>query len=192
MRRSKQPTRLTIVDAAKGHIYHHGYGSTSYADIAHETGLGKGNIQYHFKAKEELLHAAIEQQIEDIRIQLESWTLDCGTAYDCIERFIGMVEGNAQNLSLYGCPMGSLNSELGKQERRLQQHARAMFDLFLRWLEARFRAFLSRKQAQLRAEQLMVMAQGASLLAHTYEDPLIIRRQAKSMRQWLADVCAQS
>lgn len=184
--------RLTIVDAARDHIYHHGYGSTSYADIARETGLGKGNIQYHFKAKEDLLHAAIDQQIQDIREQLERWSLDCGTAYDCIERFIGMVEGNARNLSSYGCPMGSLNSELGKHERQLQGRARAMFDLYLRWLEARFRSFLPRKQAQARAEQLMVMAQGASLMAHAYEEPRIIRNQARIMRQWLADICDQS
>ncbi|MBT2991002.1 MAG: TetR/AcrR family transcriptional regulator [Candidatus Thiodiazotropha sp. (ex Ctena orbiculata)] len=185
-------SRLTIVNAARRHIYHNGYGSTSYADIAHETGLGKGNIQYHFKAKEDLLHAAVDQQIQDIREQLESWSLDCGTAYDCIERFIAMVEKNAKNLSLHGCPMGSLNSELGKHERRLQDHARAMFDLYLRWLEARFRSFLPRKQAQARAEQLMVMAQGASVLAHAYEESQIVRRQAKIMRQWLHDVCDQS
>ena len=86
-------------------------------------------------------------------------------------------------------PIGTLNSELGKNDRLHQQQARSMFDLFLRWLEARFRSFLPPEQARSRAEQLMVMAQGASLLAHAYEDPEVVRRQAALMRQWLAEVC---
>lgn len=185
----KLPTRLTIVGTAQSHIYHKGYGSTSYANVAHETKLGKGNIQYYFKSKDELLLSVIEQHIQEIRGQLENWSLDCGTAYDCIERFIGMVEDNAENLSLYGCPMGTLNSELGKNERHLQHQARAMFDLFLRWLEARFRSILPAEEARSQAEHLMVLAQGASLLAHAYEDPEIVRRQTALMRQWLAEVC---
>jgi AcrR family transcriptional regulator len=188
----KKPTRLNIIGAARNHIYRKGFNSTSYSNIAAETGLVKGNIQYHFKSKDDLLLAVIDQQLGEIKEQLEDWSLDCGTAYDCIERFIAMVEGNAKNLSLFGCPMGTLNSELGKGDRNQQQQARAMFDLFLRWLEARFRSILPRNEAGLRAEQLMAMAQGASVLAHAYEDPKVVRRQAKVMRQWLSEVCVQS
>lgn len=188
----KKPTRLMIVSAAQSHIYRKGFNSTSYANIANETHLGKGNIQYHFKSKDDILQAVIDQQIEGIREKLEGWSLDCGSAYDCIERFIAMVEKNAKNLSLYGCPMGTLNSELGKDNRDQQHQARAMFDFFLRWLEARFHSIMPRNEARSRAEQLMVMAQGASLLAHTYEDPKIIRRQTKVMRKWLKEVCNQS
>jgi AcrR family transcriptional regulator len=187
---AKQPTRLGIIDAARNHIYHKGFGATSYANIAQETRLKKGNIQYHFKSKDELLQAVIEQQISAIRQQLENWSLDCGTTYDCVERFIAMVDDNADNLSQYGCPMGTLNSELGKDHREQQQQARSMFDLYLRWLEARFSAILPRDTARARAEQLMVMAQGASLMAHIHEDPDIVHRQASLMREWLAGVCA--
>ncbi|MEW8497274.1 MAG: TetR/AcrR family transcriptional regulator [Candidatus Thiodiazotropha taylori] len=185
----KQPTRLSIIDAARSHIYHKGFGATSYANIAQQTKLRKGNIQYHFKSKDDLLQAVIEQQIEGIREQLESWSLDCGTTYDCVERFIAMVDDNADNLARYGCPMGTLNSELGKDHRQQQHQARTMFELYLRWLEARFSAILPRESARARAEQLMVMAQGASLMAHIHEDPEIVRRQSIVMREWLTDVC---
>jgi AcrR family transcriptional regulator len=186
----KQPTRLGIIDAAREHIYHKGFGSTSYANIAQETNLKKGNIQYHFKSKDDLLQAVIDQQIAGIRQQLEIWSLDCGTTYDCVERFIAMVDANADTLSRYGCPMGTLNSELGKDHREQQHQARAMFGLYLRWLEARFSAILPRDTARARAEQLMVMAQGASLMAHIHEDPDIVHRQATVMREWLAGLCA--
>ncbi|MCG7900201.1 MAG: TetR/AcrR family transcriptional regulator [Candidatus Thiodiazotropha weberae] len=188
----KQPTRLGIIDAARSHIYHKGFGATSYANIAQQTKLQKGNIQYHFKSKDELLQAVIEQQVEGIREQLESWSLDCGTTYDCVERFIAMVDDNADNLARYGCPMGTLNSELGKDHRKQQHQARAMFELYLRWLEARFSAILPRESARARAEQLMVMAQGASLMAHIHEDPEIVRRQSIVMREWLTEVCTNT
>ena len=189
---TKMPTRRTIIDAASNHIYHQGYGATSYAKVAEDANLVKGNVQYHFKSKEALLKAVIDQQVQDIRRQLEEWSLDCGTAYDCIERFIAMVENNADNLSQYGCPIGTLNSELGKNNRDQQDHAKVMFDLYLRWIEARFRSFLPREQAKSKAEQLMAMAQGTSILTHAYRDAGIVHRQAEMMRHWLSEVCAQS
>ena len=182
-------TRLTIVDAARSHIYQHGYATTSYANVAQETDLAKGNIQHYFKSKSQLLEAVIEQYLQGVKDQLANWSLDCGTAYDCIERFVSMVEDNAENLSLYGCPVGTLNSELGKDNRQEQALAKQVFDLYLRWLEARFRSFLSREEAELNAEHLMIMAQGASVIAHTYENPEVVHRQTKLMRQWLLEVC---
>jgi AcrR family transcriptional regulator len=177
------------VEAARDLFYHQGYDATSYADIAEQTGLGKGNIHYYFNAKEALLTAVAEHRLERIRRLLEEWTLDCGTPYDCLERFIAMFEENADDLSEYGCPMGTLNDELGKKHRELQDSTRAMFDLFLRWLEARFRAFEAKNKAKAHAEHLMIMAQGISVVAHSYQDPELVRRQAKALRHWLSTVC---
>jgi hypothetical protein len=36
----------------------------------------------------------------------------------------------------------------------------------------------------------MVMAQGASLMAHIHEDPDIVHRQTALMREWLTEICA--
>ena len=185
----QQHSRTAVVGAATNLFYHQGYGATSYADIAQATGLGKGNIHYYFNSKDDILKAVAEQRIEAIQRLLAEWSMDCGTPYDCLERFISMVEGNAEDLSQYGCPIGTLNDELGKNNRELQETTRQMFELFQRWLEARFRAFMPPKQAKENAEHLLVMAQGASVLAHTYGNPEIIRRQAKAMRAWLAHVC---
>jgi AcrR family transcriptional regulator len=37
----EQHSRTAIVEAARDLFYHQGYGATSYADIAKQTGLGK-------------------------------------------------------------------------------------------------------------------------------------------------------
>jgi AcrR family transcriptional regulator len=185
-----QRTRQAVVEATLSLIHHQGFGATSYADIAEEVGLGKGNIHYHFNSKDDLLRAVVEQRVENIRNLLGQWSLDCGTPYDCLEKFIDMIESSAEDLSKYGCPMGTLNDELGKNDQELQEAARQMFDLFLRWLEARFRALMSTKQAKRHAEHLMVMAQGTSVVAHAYRDSEVVRRQVQVMRKWLANVCA--
>ncbi len=188
----EQSSRTAIVEAARDLFYQKGFTGTSYADIAKRTGFAKGNIHYYFNSKDELLKAVVERRVQDIRDLLERWSLGCGPAYDCLRRFVGMIESNAEDLSRYGCPMGSLNSELGKNNPDLQKAARLMFDLFARWLEARFRALMPPKQAKEHAEQLMVMAQGVSVTAHTYGDPMLVLRQARVMRRWLKRVCADA
>jgi AcrR family transcriptional regulator len=185
----KQPSRNAIVEAARDLIYHQGYGGTSYADISKRTGLGKGNIHYHFNSKDEILNAVAENRTEAIRRLMEGWTLDCSTPYDCLERFITMFEQNAEDLSHFGCPIGTLNDELGKAHPELQESAREMFDLFIRWLEARFRAILPDDLAKMHAEHLLIMAQGISVVAHSYRDPEIVYRHGRALREWLADVC---
>lgn len=189
MSEERQPTRERIIDAAHQLFYHQGFGVTSYANIAQQTNIGKGNLQYHFKAKNDLLNAVVERRISEIRALLESWSMNCDTPYNCLERFITMLEHNAEDLARYGCPMGTLTDELGKNNPNLQQDARRMFDLFLRWLEVRFRALMPAEQAKAHAEQLMAMAQGVSVLAHVFGDPQIVNTHARMMREWLKDAC---
>src|SRR5207245_11721423 len=41
----------------------HGYKHTSLDDVLRESGVGKGNFYYHFKSKEELGYAILDQVI---------------------------------------------------------------------------------------------------------------------------------
>lgn len=184
-----QRARLAIVEAARKLFYHKGYGATSYADIADRSGYGKGNIQYYFKSKNDILIAVTGLRLKNIANMLQRWTSESENPFNALDRFIDLFENEAVDLSRYGCPMGTLIGELGKDDAELQAEARRMFDLFLRWLEARFGGFLPADQAKTYAEQLMVMAQGISTVAHAYGDPGLIKRQTRITRQWLADIC---
>ncbi len=184
-----QKTRNTIINAADNLFYQLGYDITSYQEVAQASHLKKANIQYHFSSKTDLLTAVIEHRIEQIRALLEKWSFECDTPYNCLNQFVSMIENNADDLARYGCPMGTLSDELGKSALESQAEARQMFDLFLRWLEARFRAIFPPKQAKDYAQQLMAMAQGASVLSHIYNDPEIIKNHAKMMRKWLKTIC---
>jgi TetR/AcrR family transcriptional repressor of nem operon len=191
MTTKSERTRAAIVDAARSLIYHKGFEAASYADIGEQTGLGKGNIHYHFRTKEALLESVVEARLTDGRRLLADWDSTIADPFERLQRFISMFEDNAEDLSLYGCPMGSLNEELGKTRKAERAVARRMFDLFLDWLERNFAALDPGGDARGNSEILMSMAQGTSLLAHAYGDPSMVMRQGETARRWLAQACGR-
>src|SRR5437879_9787439 len=56
-------TREAILEAASRLIHVHGYNHTSLDDVLRESGVGKGNFYYHFKSKEDLGYAILDQII---------------------------------------------------------------------------------------------------------------------------------
>ena len=51
---SASNTRRQIVDVADRLFYEHGFEASSFADIARDVGLSRGNFYYHFKTKDEI------------------------------------------------------------------------------------------------------------------------------------------
>src|SRR6267143_4568203 len=54
-------TRDQILDAASRLIHLQGYHCTSLDDVLRESGVGKGNFYYHFRSKEDLGYAILDQ-----------------------------------------------------------------------------------------------------------------------------------
>src|SRR5512134_2145367 len=61
--RDGRSTRETILDAATNLMRVNGYRTTSLDEVLRESGVGKGNFYYHFKSKEELGYAILDQII---------------------------------------------------------------------------------------------------------------------------------
>ncbi|MGH7305509.1 MAG: TetR/AcrR family transcriptional regulator, partial [Candidatus Rokuibacteriota bacterium] len=61
--RDGRSTREAILEAASRLIHVHGYNHTSLDDVLRESGVGKGNFYYHFKSKEDLGYAILDQII---------------------------------------------------------------------------------------------------------------------------------
>src|SRR5436309_13305270 len=59
--RGGKSTREAILDAAMRLMHVHGYHQTSLDDVLSESGVGKGNFYYHFRSKEELGFAILDQ-----------------------------------------------------------------------------------------------------------------------------------
>src|SRR5947199_10563282 len=59
--RDGRSTREAIIEAATRLIHVHGYNHTTLDDILRESGVGKGNFYYHFRSKEDLGYAILDE-----------------------------------------------------------------------------------------------------------------------------------
>ena len=177
-------SRARIIEAANRLIYTQGFNLTSFADIASTVGITKGNLHYHFHSKDELLEAIVQFRLEHIRNQLNQWDKQFPEARDKLKRFVQMLLNEEAELVRYGCPMGSLNVELGKKQPALRDQARQMFDLYQAWLEKTFKQ-LGRKDNKALSRHLLAMAQGAALISYVYTDPKILKQECKAINEWL-------
>lgn len=184
MTRKGQISRQRIIEASNRLVYTQGYNQTSFSDIASAVGITKGNLHYHFKSKEDLLAAIIEQRKVSIRQNLEQWDHQFPDVKDRLKRFAKMLLNEQLDIVRYGCPLGSLNVELGKCQVSLQENAREMFDLLQSWLEKCFLK-LERRGAKSRSKHMLAMMQGASLMAYVYSDDGLINDEYQAIVNWI-------
>ncbi len=173
-----------IVTAATQLFYTQGYNQTSVSDIASEIGITKGNLHYHFRSKDELLEAVINHRLHYITDSLEQWDKEFPEPKARLKRFVKMVLNQESEIMRYGCPMGSLNVELGKCQDSLRNKARAMFDEFANWLEKVFKQ-MGHKDSKTLSKHLLSMAQGAALMSYVYADGKLLKRELKEIEKWI-------
>ena len=180
-----EKTRAAIVKCAKELFYEHGYDGTSFSDIVEASGLYRGNINHYFKAKDDILKAVINQHLEEFGALLTQWEKEHADPKARLLAFVGMLAGRKTELVQYGCPIGTLNTELGKDRRDLQKIARALFDLFRDWLATRFTELNRGDEAESLALHLLGRAQGIAVIAHVYQDRKLLRRETGQLQVWI-------
>lgn len=180
-----EQTRAGIVDCAKRLFYEHGYDGTSFSDIVEASGLYRGNIYHYFKTKDDILKAVVDQHLADFQALLEMWERKHREPKARLLAFLDMIAGRKLELVQYGCPIGSLNTELGKDRRDLQDAARMLFDLFRDWLALRFTELGHKQDAEQLAMHLLGRAQGIAVIAHVYHDPRLLKREVEQLQGWI-------
>src|SRR5690242_16876273 len=110
----KTDKRIRLIEAAKVLIHQQGFNLTTLADIAQEADVPLGNVYYYFKTKEAIGEAVIEKRAAEYAEMLAR--LD--EIADPAARLRAFVDTSVEELELiarYGCPVGGLCQELGKQ-----------------------------------------------------------------------------
>jgi len=180
-----EKTRTHITECARRLFYERGYDGTSFSDIVGASGLYRGNIYHYFKTKDEILTAVIEQHLAEFRGLLAQWEGDTTDPKKRLLAFVDMVTGRNADLVEYGCPIGTLNTELAKERRDLQQVARPLFDLFRDWLAERFRELGKQTEAESLALHLLGRAQGIAVISHVYRDAALLQRETGRLHTWI-------
>ncbi|MFB9367692.1 TetR/AcrR family transcriptional regulator [Kitasatospora albolonga] len=178
-------TREQIVAAADRLFYHHGFEHTSFADIAGEVGLSRGNFYYHFKSKDAILDAVIDARLAKTRRMLQRWEAEAPTPAGRILRYVEIVLDNRTDIQDYGCPVGTLTTELAKLEHSMLGQAGRLFTLFREWLREQFTLIAPPEQADQLAMHVLAFSQGVAVMANAFRDEEFIQREVDRMREWL-------
>jgi TetR/AcrR family transcriptional repressor of nem operon len=107
-------TREQILDAAGRLIHLRGFHNTSVDDILRESGVGKGNLYYYFKSKDELGYAALDRTLERIQGEVLEKVFAPGIdPWVQLERFLDYpVARSRREGCVGGCPLGNLALEM--------------------------------------------------------------------------------
>ncbi|MES9937956.1 MAG: TetR/AcrR family transcriptional regulator [Sedimenticola sp.] len=181
-------TQQRIIDAANQLFYRKGYNRTSFTDVVEEADVPRGNIYYYFKTKDDMLKAVIQHRMRIISTMLAEWEKSIPEPLDRLERFVQIMYDSTPSLMRSGCPMGSLNMELAKDQPELKEESKKLFDLFQQWLAQQFVTMGYPDEAQELSRQLLARGQGTIVIAQVYQDPGFIERSIKDINRWLENL----
>lgn len=178
-------TREHIVEAADQLFYRRGFEHTSFADIADVVRISRGNFYYHFKTKDEILHAVIDARLADTERMLARWEADGAGPEGRIGCFIDMLVANRADITQFGCPVGTLCTELAKLHHASQDEANKLFTLYRTWLSRQFRLLGRDTDADELAMHLLARSQGIATLANAFHDEQFIHHEVHQLHEWL-------
>ncbi len=174
-----------IVEAANDLFYQRGFRQTSLADIAEVVGISRGNFYHHFKSKDDILSAVIDMRLLRTEKLLEYWENEGKTPKDRIRHYINILITNWDKIKYYGCPVGTLCTELAKLDHALQHKANKVFILLKTWLKNQFILLGQKKDANHLALHVLAWSQGVATLANAFQDKKFVNREIKKMHGWL-------
>jgi len=180
-------TRTEIVRTADRLFYEGGFEHTSFADIAGAVKIARGNFYYHFRTKDEILEAVIARRMQSTRALLAQWECDNPTPRGRLSAFVRILAVNGDKIMRYGCPVGSLATELSKLAHEARPASVGLFDLFAGWLAEQFRA-LDCAEAEALGLHLLMRSQGVAVLATAYRDAQFVAREMTAMEDWIDNV----
>jgi len=182
--------RDEIIEAADQLFYQQGFEHTSFAHIAEQVKISRGNFYYHFKSKDEILAAVINLRLANTQSMLEQWVNEGETPGDRIRSFINILIMNRAKIKRFGCPVGTLTMELSKLNHAAQEDASKLFSLFRVWLKGQFKQLGHPKEADDLAMHLLARSQGIATLASAFNDEKFIKQEVKDLNLWLQQYTA--
>jgi len=178
-------TRDRIIETADRLFYQQGFEATSFADIASAVGISRGNFYHHFKTKDDILDAVINQRLANTEQMLDLWEVTGNDPAERIRSFIHILIVNGEKIRKFGCPVGTLSSELAKLNHSAQSDAAGLFTLFRTWLDRQFSALGFGAKSDGLAMHILGRSQGVATLANAFDDNGFLQSEVTLMCDWL-------
>jgi TetR/AcrR family transcriptional regulator, transcriptional repressor for nem operon len=176
--------RERLIAAAMQLVHQQGIERTTLADIAKAADVPVGNVYYYFKTKDEVIAAVIDAHAQQVRATLAAIEADHRSPRSRLKALVREFTARSEIVADYGCPLGSLCSELDKRVRESSLPAAELMRLPIEWAEDQLRS-LGRPDARDLAFDLMAVYEGSALLANTMHDPSVLSRAARRISHWI-------
>lgn len=180
-----QNKREHIIEAADDLFYQNGFSHTSFADIANKVKISRGNFYYHFKTKDEILAAVIDRRLAKTQGMLLTWEDEQEFPIHRIKCFIKILINNQVKIKQFGCPVGTLVSEMAKLQHPLASQANKVFMLFQSWLSKQFEQLGFASRATFLARHLLARSQGIATLYNALQEEVYLNEEVELLNTWL-------
>jgi TetR/AcrR family transcriptional repressor of nem operon len=179
--------RERLASAAAQVFHRQGVERTTLSDIAAAADVPLGNVYYYFKTKDQLVEAAIGSHLAGLRDVTEQ--LDALPApAERLKALIGGWVEQRETAARFGCPFGTLATELDKreqgQEDGLDQAAAGVMRALIEWVEGQF-AQMGRADAHDLAIAFVAGYQGMAVLTNVLRDPEVMSVQGRRLAEWV-------
>lgn len=179
-----RPGKRDRLASAAAEVFHRqGVEKTTIADIARAAEVPVGNVYYYFKTKDQLIQAAIGSHARTLAGFLDQLDGAAGP----VERLRALVRSWVDQRDIaarYGCPSGTLATELDKRDDGLERELAEVMQVLLDWVERQFEQ-MGRADARELAVALIASYQGISLLTNTFRDPEMMATEGARLERWI-------
>lgn len=193
--RAASRKRRALTAAAARVLHEQGVERTTLADIARAADVPVGNVYYYFKAKDDLVRAALDEHsghLDDLTARLD----ELPDPRERLKALVATWVDARETAARHGCPTGTLAVELDKRaDGTLDAAAGEVIRRLLGWAAEQFRALGAADDAGDAAADaddaddlaltLVAGYQGMSLLANALRDPGVMVREGARLNRWL-------
>jgi TetR/AcrR family transcriptional regulator, transcriptional repressor for nem operon len=176
--------RERLVAAAVQLFHQQGIERTTLADIANVADVPVGNVYYYFKTKDEVVAAVIAAYAEKMTTTLALIDARYRSPKGRLKAFVREFASQSETVAQYGCPFGSLCSELDKRPEGPSFATAELMKVPIQWAEEQFRA-IGRRDARNLAFDLLAAYEGSALLTNTLRDPDVLVMTERRLDHWI-------
>jgi AcrR family transcriptional regulator len=176
--------RERLVSSAMDLLHQQGVEKTTLADIARRADVPLGNIYYYFKTKDEIVDAVVEAHVHGIEETIASVERVHRTPKGRLKALLGMLADQRELLAQYGCPHGTLCSELEKGASGADHGATRLIQIPIDWFEKQFQS-MGCQDAHDLAVELLATYEGAAVLTHALREPELMAHESRRLKRWI-------
>ena len=173
MAKTNSETRERIVATAAKLFYRHGVRAVSMDAIADKAGLTKRTLYYHFRSKDDLIAAYLQERDHPNLALFQTWYAQAeGGVADRVAAIFGNLARSARHSKWNGCGFLRTVAELADMPghpavKAATAHKKRVED----WLAEALDAAIPHADSETLARQVMLLMDGAFAAALTHRDP---------------------